>query len=314
MSVQFLFQWLVLDFGTRPALLVKLLVNIHSPDNKFKNIKRAEEKENIWDNDKVRIETLDIANPMKAYIKQSFNFKIAGAFKPNLSRDNYLANMLVAIKSEALARRIKTRRIFKLPVLKVEQSGEKFIVELGFEGVEEILMTILSFREMIKCVRIGLSEKVKKITIYEALIRDVDINFMKIEISKHFWNIFLKNNNVKKIEFVELQFQLDLTVFKMINICLKDFKTFRMDFIFPNSCDFTEKISSETDKDLLAKLSDEQKEIYQYCRKYFDEIVPPLVVYGPFGTGKSYTIASISLALINSDTKSKILIASKNAR
>lgn len=306
---------MVLDFGTKPALQIKLHATVHSSKIEIDFAKKGEERQNSWDPEKIRIERVDLRDPLKNILKP-FDYKFNRNFKPNLNKENYTANMLVALKSEALERRSKSQKVFRLPILEVNSNTNDqniMNVKLGFEGIEEVLTTILSFRESLKCVRIGLTKKNDKTTVYEALINSVNINCMTVRIDKQYWFSLKKTaKQINEQEYVDLQFQLDFTLFAMINQCLKDFKKFRLQFLFPDKTMINEENISQDD--LSDKLSSDQLKIFNYCQRKFDMITPPLVIYGPFGTGKSYSLAQVALLLSKSDKNARILIASKNKR
>ena len=58
----------------------------------------------------------------------------------------------------------------------------------------------------------------------------------------------------------------------------------------------------------LKKLNEEQEKILQHCGKRRKTFAAPLLVYGPFGTGKTETIAQSSILLASQNKDVRILI------
>ena len=61
-------------------------------------------------------------------------------------------------------------------------------------------------------------------------------------------------------------------------------------------------------------LTDQQLRVVHYILGPHPAHNPPLVVYGPFGTGKTETLAQATLALLHAKPDSKVLICTFSNR
>ena len=61
-------------------------------------------------------------------------------------------------------------------------------------------------------------------------------------------------------------------------------------------------------------LNEDQMKIVQHVVADRTGYTPPLIVYGPFGTGKTETLAQAAMVLINSKPNSRILICTHSNR
>lgn len=60
-----------------------------------------------------------------------------------------------------------------------------------------------------------------------------------------------------------------------------------------------------------SKLNDDQKVILNYVSSRRQHFPPPLVVYGPFGTGKTETMAEAAIVLTTNNSDVRVLICTK---
>ncbi|WAQ96244.1 HELZ-like protein [Mya arenaria] len=149
--------------------------------------------------------------------------------------------------------------------------------------------------------------------VYEAVIEDRGKNFIFLRLSREC---------VEELELtcdqefsVEVQFQLNRLHFCEMHHAVDALST--LDIVFPDT-EILNKLPSVDDwkwkEDVGEKTNENQREAIMKCAAYSHMALPPLLIVGPFGTGKTYTLAQCAKhVLLEPETRILICTHSNSA-
>lgn len=148
--------------------------------------------------------------------------------------------------------------------------------------------------------------------VYEAVIEDRGKNFIFLRLS---------SECVEELELtcdqefsVEVQFQLNRLHFCEMHHAVDALST--LDIVFPPTESLLKlpEVDWTWKEDVGEKTNENQKDAIMKCAAYSHMALPPLLIVGPFGTGKTYTLAQCAKhVLLESNTRILICTHSNSA-
>ncbi|XP_029356997.1 helicase with zinc finger domain 2 isoform X2 [Echeneis naucrates] len=320
-------QWLVLDFGIRPVLLRKLRVRVSQQSlddteqptvNHEATFKKAER----WHRDnRVIIPCLSRREEeeelLKQYTAPSFQYKSFHSEPTPLNNVNYKEQMHHFLYNEELAEdKVVSRlnvcgEVATLEVLSSPLWGMMIVPQGELFCAVSIPCTLtpdtpegLVLRRSIQSVLIApLSSREQQSKVYEATILQEQTSENKIFLKlskKCCMDLMLKGNELYPME---VQFQMNrysfCTMHKSIDL-LSD-----TNIVLPQLKNCVVPVNTNSYENLNAR----QKSAINFItgKPNTEKAVAPLLVYGPFGTGKTFTLGTAAREL-SKQPHSKILI------
>ncbi|XP_013417543.1 helicase with zinc finger domain 2 isoform X2 [Lingula anatina] len=326
-------QWVVFDFGVKPALYRKLQVEVGT-EEAHEKVKELREKLTFdrWTLTNREIVKIDYnltdeltATAMRQYKEPSSADAVItqDSVIVELNRHNYEHKMHKLLEVEELTRSNMISEFNLLTTLELTDSikedtfifacpGELFArVPLNDQLSEDTnagKLVLTSVTTVLLAPKDSSSHKV-----YEAIIvqkenfdydgRGKDYIYMCLS-AKCCQQLGLKAG--KKIE-VQIQFQMNRALFSLMHFALDHLKN--VDLVFPDVTKVNPvwnvvhnlKLSSSV-------LNDDQMKVVQHIVAERTGYTPPLIVYGPFGTGKTETLAQSVMILLNERPDARVLI------
>ncbi|KAI7808056.1 helicase with zinc finger domain 2 [Triplophysa rosa] len=326
-------QWLIFDFNMRPVLRQKLRVNVG------KDIKVAhccEETSDLtpapevlqepsepptvriiepWNEENVKIVPFSERAEAERALLNKYKLFVKPQMNRTMTHENYKESMHMFLYQEEkeegqlLARLNQqgsvqlTDNLFDLWFgLKCALPGELFaVVHLSHPFTPDTPQGYIMKRHSIKAlVQVVDSDA----PIYEvALLKDaVTETQVHLQLSKQCCTDLVLQNK-QKCE-MEVQFQLSRLWFCEMHKAIDDLRD--LDKVLPDLKNHTIHISNQSD---TGDLNEQQKAAMNFILSTTDntDSVPPLLIYGPFGTGKTMTLANMARTLVQ-QPQNKILI------
>ncbi|XP_067856669.1 3'-5' exoribonuclease HELZ2 [Heptranchias perlo] len=308
-------QWVVFDFGSRPLLVRKIHVSkedvLQTPKNpssdfQFANLKR-------WHSGNRRIVPCMEKTEYELLVLQkykpptlSLEYKVKDMAKIRLTKENYKERMHNFLYQEEQAEAdIVSRLSLRVTIsitdiledttegLLIAQHGELFAVVPATLALTTDTNEGFLFKREVKTVLLAPSPSFNNVVYEAAIIHEATTeNRIALKLSPRCCTdlAFHKGN----CHSVEIQFQLD-----RLSFCFKhqavDMLS-NMQIIFPDitTCSipqFTDIISTGNQKQRAAVA-------FIAGQTVGEKIAPPLLIYGPFGTGKTFTLATAAMEIV----------------
>lgn len=316
-------QWLVLDFDRRPVLLRKLRVAVGQPlsdesEDSAVNRPASNQKVERWHSgNRVIVHCLTRTEEQEEMKKQykspqvNFLYKSTLNIQTELNQDNYKEQMHHFLYSEELA---EDQVVSRLNVCGQMQITDHYTL-WGTEGPQLFGMISLPFsltpdsheglvlRRSIQCALIAPTSSGPNSNVYEAIILldKTTENIMYLQLSKRCcFDLRLRSNTTREME---VQFQHNRYQFcswhKVVDL-LPD--THR---VLPDLKNCTVPVNNVHCEKLNAK----QRVAVEYItgNTVDRKRVAPLLIYGPFGTGKTFTLATAAIEVCQQPSN-KVLI------
>uniref|UniRef100_A0AAV2M6C6 C3H1-type domain-containing protein n=1 Tax=Knipowitschia caucasica TaxID=637954 RepID=A0AAV2M6C6_KNICA len=315
-------QWLVLEFDIRPVLLKKLRVVVgqRSTDDYEEtavNAAVAQTLERWHSGNRLIVHCINRTEEQEELLKRykppqiNFQFKPALNLHTELSHENYKEQMHHFLYSEE---RAEDRAVSKLNI-----SGEMRVkdhITLWGTGERELFGEIslpfsltagtaegLALRRSIHSALIAPASSTANSKVYEAIIVQdkTSENVLYLKLSKRCCSeLALKRNTSLEME---VQFQLNryhfCSLHKAVDL-LPDTSRVLPDL---------ENCTVPTNNNQFDKLNAKQQEAVRFMMGKADnqKCVAPLLIYGPFGTGKTFTLATAAMEMCQ-QPNNKVLI------
>ncbi|XP_071943710.1 3'-5' exoribonuclease HELZ2-like [Antedon mediterranea] len=303
-------QWVVFDFGKKPVMVRKLNVHVGAEEDRPKYMKQLSQSTYIWDTSNTEIIRPTEPSPLeedlfKKYKPPSANLNIDDLNVGELTQENYKHRMHKLVNLEERDRMTKISRFNTTTEMEIENNitvesyagSELFIAQndelfgkieltetlncdtesslLIIESVQNVLCKFDSESNEAYELKLVSNERIgggTKDYIYVNLNATL-VDKLKLEAGKK--------------EQIEVQFQVDRLLFCEMHYAVDSLEN--MDFVFPvpgNELAIPVVCSTEN-------LNKKQHQAVEYMHKAGTTTVngPPLVIYGPFGTGKTRTMA-----------------------
>ncbi|XP_071941737.1 3'-5' exoribonuclease HELZ2-like [Antedon mediterranea] len=318
-------QWVVFDFGKKPVMVRKLNVHVGAKEDRPKYMKQLSERQStiIWDTSNTEIIRPPEPSPIeedliRKYKPPSANLNIDDLNVGELTQENYKHRMHKMVHLEERDRMKKINRFNTMTEIEIESTitvesyagTEMFIAQNGelFGKIEltetlncdtESSQIIMESVQSVLCKFDSESNKAYELKI----VSNESINGR----TKDYIYVTLNAKFVEKLKLkaktkisIEVQFQVERLFFCEMHYAIDSLEN--MDFVFPIA---GEKLAIPAG---LATdvLNEKQEQAVEYMRMAGNMTVcgPPLVIYGPFGTGKTRTMAeSVKKILLRHGTK-----------
>ncbi|KAK6171546.1 hypothetical protein SNE40_019712 [Patella caerulea] len=320
-------QWVVFEFGSGPAVVRKLTVETCAEEHNIPNEPKCEA--DVWTKHTREI----ITDP--SLVEDEFTEKLLTKYEQAMGEDrlhafydrdfplnryNYQHKMHKLLKSEELTRRNIIARYNLVTMVTVKgviedetfifaQSGELFARISLSEDLSEDTDEGRLFLESVQGALIKPTDVPDK-RVYEVGIAKRD-KFKGI--GKDYIYLELHPTTVKLLRLqpdtdieMEIQFQMNRGTFCRMHHAIDSLSD--VDIVFPNLSKLNVLNWNEHERDIRSdKLNGDQTKAVKHMVTKKD-YSPPLIVYGPFGTGKTETLAEATKYLFQHQPQSRILI------
>ncbi|XP_038049673.1 helicase with zinc finger domain 2-like [Patiria miniata] len=313
-------QWVLFDLGTEPYLVQKLqvLVGLHTPHDKSDEISGEKKTFEPWtdrNSDIVRFSKGDRQpSTSKEQLLNDYEVPTPLGIEDlgELSRDNYREYMHTMLYLE--------EQEYNIKISKFASEGRLECFEQSLFGKVDLKSALMDDSEIAQIMEINLrkimmlkfpnSEKV-----YEAIILDAQNGFGKQTQDKLY--IKLSSTCVKEMDLrceteyrVEIQLQLDRSLLCYMHSAVDHLQNMNMVFppvANPDRLPLVDKVE-QPDTDCH-----QERAIRFICQHRGEKADPsygdgPLLLCGPFGTGKTHTMSTAVRRTLKERPDSKILI------
>ncbi|CAH1794927.1 unnamed protein product, partial [Owenia fusiformis] len=329
-------QWVVFDVGTPPVIVRKLTVEVGTKDVQTK-VKHLRQKLNFdrWTKENSEIVQFTQANidpfieeTMKKYEPSSANLIVTQqALGVELNRHNYVHKMHKMLQLEEITRHqiissfnlqteIQIMGKIQEEAFIIARHGEFFAkVPLNDELSEDTdagKLILNSVHQVLLKHEHSTSTKV-----YEAIFVSKE-NFDYDGRGKDYIYLCLSPTCCAELNLrdgarlkVEIQFQMDKKYFAELHYAVDQLPN--TDVVFPD----LNKVSQGFDSPPMVNvqssiLNEDQIKIVEHIVRENKTYTPPLIIYGPFGTGKTETIAQATMTLIRAMPNARVLICTQS--
>uniref|UniRef100_UPI00398E6625 3'-5' exoribonuclease HELZ2 isoform X2 n=1 Tax=Pristiophorus japonicus TaxID=55135 RepID=UPI00398E6625 len=322
-------QWVVFDFGSRPRLVRKIYVSkgdvVQIPKNPSSDLQFSDLE--TWHSGNRRIVPCKEKTEYELLVLQkykppalSLEYKVKDMAKIPITHVNYRERMHNFLYREEQAEAdIVSRLSLQVTIsitdkledtidgLMIAQSGELFAVvpaPLALTNTNEGFL----FKRSVKAVLLAPDPSVNNV-VYEAVIIEVATTETRIAVKLsprcHTDLAFHKGSCHR----VEIQFQLDRLPF-----C---FRHQAVDMLPNEQIIFPDIVTCSIPHFPEAILTGNQKQnaavAFIAGQTFGEKIVPPLLIYGPFGTGKTFTLATAALEIVKQPGTRLLLCTETNS-
>uniref|UniRef100_W5LDR9 Helicase with zinc finger 2 n=1 Tax=Astyanax mexicanus TaxID=7994 RepID=W5LDR9_ASTMX len=322
-------QWLVFDFDRRPVLLQKLQVRVgeafrhlETPSSSALEEERAKHSLQVWQDGTVEIVPILERTEQENELLQRYRPTMGHPNKGtnglgSINYKNYKEKMHCflyreEITEDQLVRRLNLRGKMSLKKIINQWYETKFAIPGELFGSVSIAHSLTPdtpegymLKRHVQSALVGLpSPKAGLQRVYEAIVLKDMVGETEVHLSLSGKCCTELNLNNETTVEMEIQFQLDRLGFcdmhKAVDI-LPDLSR-----VLP---DLTDSNAPVPIKSSPGELNEKQQAAMDFILGTSDQEgnTAPLLIYGPFGTGKTFTLAKITLALAKKP-QNKILI------
>lgn len=330
-------QWVIFDFGCEPVLVRKLSVEVGTMHmhEKIRSLRQllkfdrwTSENRVIVKNESEWVDDLEkmLTNKYKAP-SEADSVVTQNSLVTELNRNNYIHKMKKLLELEEITRH-QIIAEYNLEVTidcvgGIEEdtylyahAGELFAkVPLNDYLTEDTDAGKLILSSVRKVLIAPINDSSKKV--FEAAIVRKD-NFDYDGRGKEYIYLCLSKACVSQLNLqknmsieVEIQFQMDRMHFCMMHFAIDKMHT--TDVVFPDISKYRPLWSERHDLKVSSDiLNVEQIQAVKHIVAQRSGYTPPFVMYGPFGTGKTETIAQAAMVLLKEKPSARILICAQS--
>ncbi|XP_070186287.1 3'-5' exoribonuclease HELZ2-like isoform X2 [Littorina saxatilis] len=322
-------QWVAFDFGKKPVLLRKMNVEL-GHETLHEKVRDLREKLTF---DRWTPESRQVI-PYK-YKYDEFDLELFNRYKEpgsqavvtqdsirELNRHNYVHKMHKMLELEEITRH---KLISSFDVVSTAQVTEEIITELQgtFRCRNGELFLRLPLTEnltedtgagklILTSVRSALltrTDQADKHRVYEAMIEAKGRDYVYLTLTPVCVRE-LKMQPGTSVE-VEVQFQMDRLHFIRMHYALDCLTS--TDIVFPDVTKINPLLNEQHTLKVSSKaLNAEQLQAVKHIVAERTGYTPPFIMYGPFGTGKTETLAQAALVLLRERPEARILICAQS--
>ncbi|XP_072540872.1 3'-5' exoribonuclease HELZ2 isoform X2 [Salminus brasiliensis] len=322
-------QWLVFDFDMRPVLLQKLRVRVGEAykdlpiaQQRIESTRKAKYNEQVWQDDTVEIvpcleRTEEQQELLKRYRPTGRHLSTATNGLFSINHQNYKEKMhsflyQEEMEEDRLVRRLNLRGKMSLQNCLCEWFETKYAIPGQLFGSMSVSHSLTPdtpeghmLKRHVRSALVGLSKpKNDHQRVYEAAVLKDMVGETKV-------HLMLSNSCCAELKLqtettveMEIQFQLDRIGFCEMHKAVDILPDLRR--VLPDLRDSNAPVPKKSSP---GELNEKQQAAMDFILGASDQRrnMAPLLIYGPFGTGKTFTLAKITLALA-SNPQNKILI------
>ncbi|XP_012934940.1 helicase with zinc finger domain 2 isoform X2 [Aplysia californica] len=330
-------QWVVFDFGQRPVLVRKLAVEI---GDQLQHEKVKELRENLsadrWTSQNREIVRAPKREEDKLTLELLLKYKepahseavVTLNSMTDLNQHNYIHKMHKLLELEEITRHgmiasynlitnvVCTQTFDEPGIFLIAQNGDLFMkVKLSEYLTEDTLAGKLVLSS-VSSVLFAPSNSHSQL-VYEAVVmKDSDYNYDGR--GKDYIYVVVSGAMAKQLGLshsqqveIELQFQMDRKFFCRMHYAIDCLTS--TDVVFPDVMKFkpnTDQVTSMKVKSDV--LNEDQMTAVRHIVLAPEGHNPPFIMYGPFGTGKTETLAQATMAVLKHKPDSHILICTQS--
>lgn len=331
-------QWVVFDFGSRPVLVKKLAVEIgdHLQHEKVRELREDLAFDRWTSLNREIVRTVDLTldkvtqQLLHKYKEPSSSEDVVNLDSmAELNQHNYVHKMHKLLELEEITRsRIIasynlitdvtcSQTLNEMGDFIIARNGDLFVkVNLSENLSEDTLAGNLVIYHVKTVLLAPVNSKSSRV--YEANIVD-DNNYGYKGRGKEYIYLIISAStasdlglaNGTKIK-LELQFQMDRKLFCRMHFALDSLQT--TDVLFPDVVKFRPDMNQVSSQLKIKSnvLNEDQMTAVRHIVVQRDGYTPPFIMYGPFGTGKTETLAQATMVLLRDRPNSRILICTQN--
>ncbi|OWF53235.1 helicase with zinc finger domain 2-like [Mizuhopecten yessoensis] len=330
-------QWVIFDFGREPVLVRKLSVEVGTMHmhEKIRTLRQqlqfdrwTSENRVIVKNEAEWVDDLEkmLTNKYKAP-SAADSVVTQNSLVTELNRNNYIHKMKKLLELEEITRhQVIAEYNLEVTIDCVEgiqeetylyaHQGELFakvpLNDYLTEDTDAGKLILSSVRKILIAPTNNSSK-----TVFEAAIVRKD-NFDYDGRGKEYIYLCLSKACVSQLNLkknmsieVEIQFQMDRMHFCMMHFAIDKLQT--TDVVFPDISKYRPLWSERHDLKVSSDiLNVEQIQAVKHIVAQRSGYTPPFVMYGPFGTGKTETIAQAAMVLLKEKPSARILICAQS--
>ncbi|XP_059174915.1 helicase with zinc finger domain 2-like isoform X2 [Physella acuta] len=329
-------QWVIFDFGVRPVLVRKLAIEI---GDHLKHEKVRELRENLafdrWTslNREIVRANEEVVDKFTEQLLQKYKEPVSSEdvvtqdSLADLNQHNYVHKMHKLLELEEITRHriiagynmisevTASQTLEEFEVFIIAKNGDLFIKLNLAENLSE---DTLAGKLVLTSVRTVLLAPVgSKSKVYEANIVGQN-NYGYDGRGKEHIYLVVSATVISALQLapgkkttLELQFQMDRTFFCRMHYALDNLQT--TDVVFPDVVKFKPDINqmNASFKIKSSVLNEDQLTAVRHIVVPRDGYTPPFIMYGPFGTGKTETLAQATMTLLRERANARILICTQ---
>ncbi|BFZ02836.1 hypothetical protein BsWGS_05875 [Bradybaena similaris] len=331
-------QWVVFDFGERPVLVKKLAVEIgdHLQHERVKEL-RQDLSIDRWTSLNREIQrapdiTLD-----------EFTVQLLNRYKePSASQDvvtmdsltelnihNYVHKMHNLLELEEITRHrmiadynlvsevTASSTLVEPGIVLSATNGDLFIKVMLSDNLTEDTLSGKLILTSVRTVLLAPANSQSK-QVYEATIVDEN-NYGYDGRGREYLYLIVNAKSAAALGLspakqvkLEIQFQMDRKIFCRMHYALDSLPS--KDMIFPDVVKFKPDINQLASSLRIRSnvLNDDQMTAVRHIVTQRDGYTPPFIMYGPFGTGKTETLAQATMSLLKDRPNARILICTQS--
>ncbi|XP_072308707.1 3'-5' exoribonuclease HELZ2-like [Eucyclogobius newberryi] len=307
-------QWLVLDFDITPVLLKKISVTVGQPlsdDNEdlSENPAGSSQKFERWHmGNRVIVPCINRTEEQEELLKRykpphvNSQYKATHNLRTELNHVNYKERMHNFLYDEEHAEDQAVSRLNVCAEMVVRATdGRELLGEISLPfSLTADSPEGLAFRRSIQSALIVPVSSAESSKVYEAIVLDKSTeNIMYLQLSKRCClDLALKCNATLEIE---IQFQLNRYHFCSMHKAVDALGDTR--HVLPDLKNCTVPVNNIQ----CDKLNEKQLLAVEFITGATEKCVAPLLIYGPFGTGKTFTLATSAIE-VSRQPNNKVLI------
>ncbi|TRY98909.1 hypothetical protein DNTS_032004 [Danionella cerebrum] len=321
-------QWVMFDFNTRPVLRQKLKVRVGEDNSQGAPLvmppaletpsepPEAEHKLEPWNEENTKIIPFAQRDKAQRDLMSRYKLILNPQWNGLIEPENYKQDMHNFLYREEkvigeLLSRLNLRAVVELKqILSDERSGSMYAplgtlfaaVPLSHPLTPDAPEGFIVKRHSIRCLVCAVENNAYLGHAYEAaFLRNAAIEtHVHLELSEAFCSALdLQDGDQYEME---VQFQVDRLWFCKMHQAVDNLCS--LDKVFPDLRNSISPVSSQNNPE---GLNVKQQAAMNFVLGASDKSMPPLLIYGPFGTGKTQTLAKMAQALVKKP-QNKILI------
>lgn len=322
-------QWVVFDFGKQPVLLRKLNVEL-GPKNVQEKVKDLRQKLSF---DRWTAENREIIQYQ--YLYEDFPVELLQRYKEpssekvvtqdsikEMNRHNYIHKMHRMLDLEEITRHklissfnlINHAEVLDRMVTESHgtthcRNGELFLRLPLTENLTEDTGAGKLILYSVRSALLTTTHSQNRQRVYEAVIENKGKDFVFLTLSP----VCVRELNMKPgttVE-VEVQFHLNRMHFMKMHYALDSLTN--TDIVFPDVTKINPMLNERHTLKVSSKqLNQDQLQAVRHIVAERTGYTPPFIMYGPFGTGKTETLAQAAMVLLRERSDTKILICAQS--